>query len=196
MRLALWIACLWPGLPQAWRLGSLRGLGLAIAFAAVLNTALVCSLVWPRWPIASLPAGSTAAIGWVWVLGLWIVGLNWSRRSWPELCPPKVGADPQIDNWFREAQHEYLKGHWIEAESLLTRLLARQPADVEARLLLASIQRRSSHREQARRTLTELQPIAGRWQWEIEADLERLAEVEQEESGTALIPTESVRKAA
>lgn len=192
MRLALWIACLWPGLPQAWRLGSVRGLGLAIAFAAGLNLALVCSLVWPRWPIASLPAGSTAAIGWVWVLGLWIVGIRWTAGTWRELCPPKAAADPQIDDWFREAQHEYLKGHWIAAESLLTRLLARQPADVEARLLLASVQRRSGNRVQARPLLTELQPIAGRWQGEIEAELKQLAEQEAEQSTVA----ETARKAA
>jgi hypothetical protein len=193
MRPLLWIACLWPGLPQAWRLGSLRGLGLAIAFAAGLNLALVCSLVWQRWPIASLPAGSTAAIAWVWVLGLWIVGIRWTAGNWRHLCPPKPAADPKTDDWFRDAQHEYLKGHWIEAEGLLTRLLARQPADLEARLLLASVQRRNKQREQARRTLTELQPIAGRWQREIEAELKQLSDLESEDSSVVEEPT---RKAA
>ena len=193
MRLVVWIACLWPGLIQAWRLGSLRGLGLATVFAAALNVALVSSFVWPRWPIASLPAGTTAAIAWASVLGLWILGLRWTAQSWSQLCPPKPTSDPQLENLFRDAQHEYLKGHWIAAETLLTRLLARQPADAEARLLLASVQRRSGSRNQARQTLTELQPAAARWQWEIAAELARLAELDAEQVTVSPEPT---RKAA
>jgi len=101
MRFWVWIACLWPGLVQAWKLASLRGLGLAVVFAAVLNLALVSSVVWPRWPIASLPAGTAATIAWASVLGLWILGLRWTGRSWSQLCPPKPKTDPQIDDWFR-----------------------------------------------------------------------------------------------
>ena len=193
MRPVVWIACLWPGLLQAWKLGSLRGLGLAAVFAAALNLALVSSCVWPRWPIANLPAGTTAAIAWLSVLGLGILGLRWTAQSWSQLCPPKLKADPQIDEWFREAQHEYLKGHWIAAETLLTCLLARQPADSEARLLLASLQRRTGARSQARQTLTELQPAAARWQWEIEAELARLSELDAEREAVSPEPT---RKAA
>jgi hypothetical protein len=182
MRPLVWIACLWPGLPQAWKLGSLRGLAVAVLFAAGLNLALVCSLVWPRWPIASLPAGTAGAFAWVWVLSLWIVGLRWSAKNWRELCPPKAAADPKIDDWFREAQHAYLKGHWIEAESLLAKLLASQPADAEAKLLLASVQRRAGRHEQSRRTLNELreQPAAAKWRLEIENELTQLTQLESE----------------
>jgi hypothetical protein len=179
MRPLVCLACLWPGLVQAWKLGSLRGLGLAAAFTAALNLALVCSLVWLRWPLASLPAGSTAAALWVSVLGLWILGIRGTVRDWPRLCPPKPQADPQLDDWFREAQHAYLKGHWIAAESLIARVLARQPADAEARLLRASIQRRMKLPSQARQTLTELQPVAAKWHREIAAELEQLTELEE-----------------
>lgn len=179
MRAVVCLACLWPGLVQAWKLGSLRGLGLAAAFASALNLALVCSWVWPRWPLASLPAGSTAAALWVSVLGLWILGIRGTVRDWRRLCPPKPQADPQIDDWFREAQHAYLKGHWIAAESLVGRILARQPADAEARLLRASIQRRTKQLSQARQTLTELQPEASKWHREIAAELEQLTELEE-----------------
>jgi hypothetical protein len=167
-------------------LGSLRGLGLAAVFAAALNLALVSSFVWPRWPVASLPAGTTAAIAWLSVLGLWILGLRWTTQSWSQVCPPKPKTDPQLDDWFREAQHAYLKGHWIAAEALLTRLLARQSADIEARLLLASVQRRTGAWKQARQTLTELQPVAARWQWEIEAELKHLTELEAEPEAVAV----------
>jgi hypothetical protein len=164
---------------------------LAAAFAAALNLALVSSFVWPRWPIASLPAGTAAAIAWVSVLGLWILGLRWTAQTWSQLCPPKPKSDPQLENWFREAQHEYLKGHWIEAETLLKRILARQPVDAEARLLLASVQRRTGAQNQARQTLTELQPVAAKWQWEIDAELKQMTELEVDQ-----VAVEPKRKAA
>ncbi|HEX5103816.1 MAG TPA: hypothetical protein VFV87_08405 [Pirellulaceae bacterium] len=182
-----WIACLWPGLLQAWRLGSLWGLGVAMAFAAALNAALIATLVWPRWPIASLPAGTAATAAWAGVLGLWILGLRWTSRNWSQLCPPRPQADPQLDDWFREAQHEYLKGHWLEAETLVSRILARQPGDCETRLLLASIQRRRGSRDQAQQTLSELQPVASKWQWEIEAELTQLNELEAEKNETLTV---------
>jgi hypothetical protein len=196
MRSFVWIACLWPGVIQAWRLGSLRGLGLAAVFAGALNLALVSSFVWPRWPIASLPAGTAAAIAWASVLGLWIVGLRWTSRTWSQVCPPKPKSDPQFDDWFREAQHAYLKGQWLEAEPLVARILARQPADSEARLLLASIQRRSKNHEQAKRTLSELQPVATKWQWEIVAELQQLEELAADEPAAVEGNVETSRNAA
>lgn len=182
MRLAVWIASLWPGLPQAWRLGSVRGLALAMLFAAGLNLALVCSFVWPRWPIAILPPGTAAAIAWVWVLGLWIIGFRWTAGTWRNLCPLRRIAEPQIDEWFREAQQAYLQGHWIEAEGLLAKLLAREPDDAETRLLLASVQRRTQSWDQSRRTLNELreQPAAARWRLEIDTELKHLDALEAE----------------
>jgi predicted Zn-dependent protease len=124
---------------------------------------------------------------------LGIVGLRWTSRDWPRLFPNQSKTDPQIDNWFREAQQAYLQGHWIEAETLLAQLLKRQPADADARLLLASVQRRSGARKQARQTLTELQPVATRWHWEIAAELEQITELEEEKSTAAPQPQ---RKAA
>jgi DNA-binding SARP family transcriptional activator len=126
------------------------------------------------------------------VLGLWTLGLRWTVQSWSQLCPPKPKTDPQQGEWFREAQHEYLKGHCIAAETLLTRLLARHPADDEARLLLASVQRRTGARNQARQTLTELQPVAAKWQWEIDAELRQLTELEAEAEDAV----HTIRKAA
>jgi thioredoxin-like negative regulator of GroEL len=167
-----------------------------------LNLALVSSLVWPQWPIGS-QAGVTAMMAWVCVLGLWVLGLTWTQRTWPRLCPPGTAVDPQIDEWFREAQIHYLKGHWIEAETLLARLLVRQPADAEARLLLAAVQRRAKQWTQARKNLNELreQSTGGRWQREIEIELSQLAELEQadlagETTASSDVQQPSIRRAA
>src|SRR5262245_24581475 len=180
MRAQRWIAACWPGLLQAWVLGCWRGLALATAFAAALNLALVATFVWPRWP-AGAPVGLAGSAAWVLVLGLWVYGAVGLRRQWARVAPPRR-VDPQSDGWFREAQQAYLQGHWTQAETLVKNVLERRPADVEARLLRASIERRTRRIAAARQTLDELNAdaAAGRWRLEIAAELRQIAELENE----------------
>jgi cytochrome c-type biogenesis protein CcmH/NrfG len=90
--------------------------------------------------------------------------------------------DAQATELLRSAQREYLKGHWFEAETHLQDLLHSSPGDVEAHLLLASIQRRTKRPSEARQTLTELGELAGSGQWaeEVQRELSKLAELERE----------------
>jgi hypothetical protein len=150
---------------------------------------------------AELPvvlASANPMVAWVCVLSLWIAGV-WF--GWRDLVPRQASADPQFEQWFRDAQTEYLQGHWIEAETLLARLLVSRPGDVEGRLLLASVQRRTRRLAEARRTLDELSEVeaAARWTWEIHADIQRITAIEREETGTksddATGGTEMVRAA-
>lgn len=195
MRALRWIAAVWPGLLQAWVLGCWRALGLATAFAVALNLALVTTLVWPRWP-AGAPAGLTASVAWVLVLGLWVCGAFSLRRAWSQLFPPRR-LDPQIDEWFREAQHAYLRGHWAEAELLLKNIVQRRPSDAEARLLQASIERRTKRFAAARQTLQNLRDnaAAARWWLEIAAELNQIDAAENEVTRT-VETIEDVAKAA
>lgn len=198
MHLLITATAVWPGLPQAWLLGRWQALGLAAVFAAALNVALVLTFVWPAWPAAAMP-GATAVLAWVLVLSLWIVGLRATRRDWRLICPPvAANREPQLDQWFQEAQTQYLKGHWIEAETLVRRILARNP-DVEATLLLASLQRRTKRSSQARQTLNELSttPAAARWQHEIATELKQLSEQESDVTETTARPSQpAIRQAA
>jgi hypothetical protein len=180
MRALRWTAALWPGLLQAWVLGCWRSLALATAFAAALNLALVATLIWPRWPTGA-PAGLVGSVDWVFVVGLWVWGAFRLRRDWARLVPPRQ-SHPQIDDWFRQAQHAYLQGHWLEAERLVKEILRRRPADVETRLLRASVERRTKQFDTARNTLEELlnDAAAARWRLEIAAELKQIAEAEAE----------------
>jgi hypothetical protein len=134
-----------------------------------------------------------ATTAWVLVLGLWIVGLAGLRGDWKRLFPPATGSNEQLNDWFREAQTLYLRGHWIEAEALAARILARQDGDVEARLLLASIQRRSGQRPTAARTLKDLaqHPAAAQWRDEIATEQKQLSE--QESMTAAPLAADDVR---
>jgi len=170
MRQLLDISGFWPGLASAWR-GEGRGVGWAIGFGLALDAALV--LTFASWS-AAVPAGwgwFFAGLCWVLVLGLSVAG----RKRGP-------ARDEQVEAWFVEAQRHYLRGHWIEAETLVGRLLARRPDDVEARLLLASIERRTGRRAEARATLRRLRdcPPAAGWRFEIEAEMRQLEEREAE----------------
>ena len=180
MRPALWLAGLWPGFAQAWLLGRWKGLALASGFAAALNLAVVATWAWPRWP-AELPTGMTAAAAWLLVLGFWSAGLAWLRHDWPRLAAKRPQkADAEVEAWFSDAQTQYLRGHWLEAETLIGRVLARQPGDVEAALLLASIQRRTGRAAEVRHTLQELRENGGavKWLLEIESELKQLSDSE------------------
>jgi hypothetical protein len=179
------VAALWPGLLSAWMLGCWRALGLATSFAVALNLAIVATLIWPDWS-GGAPVGLAGSVAWLLVLGLWVWGIVKLRRDWPRLIAPRID-DPRIDGWFREAQHAYLRGHWSEAETLVRQIGERRPGDVESRLLLASIQRRTKRFAEARQTLDELSSAAAaaRWRLEIGAELEQIAEEASEQDTPA-----------
>jgi hypothetical protein len=189
MRLLFWIADLWPGFVQAWLAARWVGLVLAIAFAGALNLAIVTSLNWSGWLGVNSPPAASAVVAWLMVLGLWIGGAVWLRRDDPRLiCGGAAGRrDPQLEAWFCEAQHEYLKGHWIEAESLIRRLLSQRPYDAEAGLLLATIQRRSLCWFEAKRTLENLKAnaAAAAWTFELESEQRQIAELESESTNVS-----------
>jgi len=169
MQAALWNLCLWPGLPGLWQRGQTRSLGIAVAFSVLVN-ATIWATVWR-------PAGVSngfLAFAWAQVIVAWLISA-WNshrqlRRFW---ALPK---SQQLDEWFREAQKDYLKGHWIEAEARLRRILEFAPADVESRLLLTSVYRRSGRADEALEQLRELalRPAAERWRAEREQEARRL----------------------
>lgn len=166
---------LWPGLSRLWLRGDFQGLLIALSFAVALNLALWATFaperVLPDWGLAR--GLWPTVLAWVFVLSFWIVGVRAGQRSTLRLKESSPTIDPELEARFTAAQHQYLRGHWIEAETLLGQLLAVNPEDCEARLLLASVERRSGRPNDARRTLVSLQTLsaAGRWTQEIEREL-------------------------
>jgi hypothetical protein len=164
-----WIASLWPGFTRAWVFGKWEGVLLAALFTAALNVALLITFG------VRETIHNTALVGsaWVLVLGFWTVGISWRAHDLSRLRITNQNTANRNDSLLIEAQRNYLKGHWIEAESIVVQILAQDSADIEARLLLASVQRRTLRTAEAQRTLLELQshPAASKWQLEIESEL-------------------------
>lgn len=180
MRAAKWKTCWWPGLKALWHQGRWDGLAIAMAFGLAVQLALLRTFAPAAIP-NFLAATVSPLVAWTCVLSLWVMGVWFGSR---EETPAAAVQDPQIDQWLREAQAEYLKGHWIEAEAVLWRLLARQPDDVEGLLLLASIQRRTRQRDKAGKTLKQLaeHQRAVRWGWEIRIEEQRIVESQRRDA--------------
>ena len=171
--------CLWPGLPRLWWRGDWRALLTAIGFAAALNFGLVTSLLWPQ----SLPA-AVEGVGWVVMSVFWLASVWQGRRYLPERQKDTPNRENQ--DLFARAQAEYLKGHWYEAETLCRELLKQSEIDIETRLMLATLCRRTGRIQDAREELTKLERMDGSEKWALETARERKllerAEMEMTES--------------
>jgi hypothetical protein len=170
-----WILCLWPGLPQLWLAGTWSGFILAIGFASLLDLLLLTSLLWTEWV-----EGALRFAGWTAVIVLWgvsiVTGWRWSHER-------RTGrrASRQED-LFPRALGEYLRGNWYEAEAALKNLMRRVPGDVQARLLLATLLRRTRRWTEACQQLEALKRLeaAAAWEFEIADEEQRLAEAEEQ----------------
>ncbi len=172
MPAASWIVCTWPGLARLWLRGYWIGLLWAMMFALLVDILLVTSFLWPElvWP-AFRTAGWVGAGSW-WIASGWIC---WRRRS-------ELSGNQSTEDLFREAQGEYLKGHWLQVESILRRILKHNPRDVEARLMLATALGHSRRFGEAKRELDKLGRLeqSEKWQFEIEHERQRLKQARAE----------------
>lgn len=169
------ILCLWPGLPQLWLSGAWSGLALAIGFAALLDLLLLTSSLWTEWVEGALRVAGWTAVAVLWGASM-ITGWRWSREYLAD------AERPREEDLFPRALGEYLKGNWYEAEAACKSLLRRVSGDVQARLLLATLLRRTKRWPEAREQLETLSRLeaAASWEFEIADELERLAEAEEQ----------------
>ena len=161
MSILRWITILWPGLPQLWLRGEWSALGLAIGFSALVNIAVVATWGWTE-----LLEPMLLWTAWGGVVLFWLVSLFGGVGQMSQLCG--VSSMDAGGDLFRAAQGEYLKGNWFEAELALNRLLERNPSDVDAQLMLATLLRRIGQPDEARERLERLATIEGAEKWQLE----------------------------
>jgi hypothetical protein len=148
-------------------------LAAALAFAACLNFALVTTLIWIEWfdPLWRASAWTVAG-------GIWLVGVAWSwaesRASRRVAAAANTETITPAEDLFSAATREYLQGNWVAAEQRLAELLGNNAEDVEARLMLATLYRRTNRLAEARNELYRLSKLekAAAWQFEIDRELE------------------------
>ncbi len=174
MHAARSLTLLWPGLPWLWLRGSVMGLILALAFAVVLDAAVITTWIWTE--LVGLPV----AIGvWTAAAAIFLVSTVSAIQAFPP--PLALGRDTTTDALFVEARDAYLARDWTAAESRLRALLLRSPTDGEAQLLLATLLRRVGRPAEARAALEKLSRADSGLPWRsaIAGELARLAEAEQ-----------------
>jgi hypothetical protein len=169
--------CFVPGLAPAWLAGHPFALLELLAFTLTLNSLLIATWVWPQW-------GPTWLIwsGWLFCALFWVVSAihaMWRLPKW-------LGTNPKVPtrDFFVEAQLEYLRGNWFDAEALVSKRLTECPDDIEAALLLAGILRRTKRWNQCATCLLQirLRESAGPWLLEIEREQQLLQRELDEES--------------
>ena len=181
-----YLTCLWPGLPQLWWRGKVAALPIAITFTAIFNLALVVMFLYPQWLARFLVT-----------MGCWIGAAAWvffvirSIKALPELLAPREASE--APDRFEEAQHSFLRADWKAAESELLGVLAIEPRDPPALLLLSGVYRHTSRVESAKLVMVELArlDVGTDWQLEIEAERARielaLQDPSTEESGSSTV---------
>jgi hypothetical protein len=159
MRRSSFTLALWPGLPQLWR-GDWSGLALAIGFAILLNSLLLCTLIWTELVGQRVQAGA-----WLVVGSAWLVSAIGSGRAARRRLDENFSAEGDL---FPAAVSEYLQGNWVPAERLLDTLVRKHPRDVDARLMLATLWRHTGRLDEARVTLDDLRRLEESQKWELE----------------------------
>ena len=110
----------------------------------------------------------------MWLIFGWISWRFLDRHGKAPETPDKTD-----DTLFIQAQTEYLKGEFTQAELLLSQRLQTEPRDAEARLLLVSLYRRSERHDKARHQLANLQRLDASRAWKFEIAREQQFSEEQ-----------------
>jgi hypothetical protein len=165
-----WGVYCWPGLPLIWKQGSWFGLAMAVGFAALVNLALASSLLWSELLTSGLRTMVWTVVAVVWAASA-LLAYRWNaHRTSPQQSPP--------GDSFALALDHYLKGNWFEAEFLLSGILAKNPRDADAGLMLATLLRHTGRIDESVRQLDRLERLddAQKWEWEIRRERELIDE--------------------
>lgn len=165
----------WPGLPLIAVAGQWAGLGVAVGFAVLLNAAIATTFLW-----YDVLSPGARRITWAAVGIAWLAGAAYSRFRLQALAA--LEESPPATDGFIEAQEHYLKGNWYEAEQILAAILMKNPRDLDARLMLATLLRHTGRHDAAGEQLDRMERLEGcpKWQLEISRERRKLASVKAE----------------
>lgn len=156
----------WPGFTELCAFGRWRFFFIAVLFAVLLDVLLVTNFFWTEYLSRNGKITLLVAAVISWVL-LKMTASHFSRQI---ESIRHCDAKPKR---FKDAVCHYLSGNWFEAECLLDGLLLNNPRDVEAKLLLATLYRRTERFHDAERELAILCKYEECNPWTLEIELEK-----------------------
>lgn len=180
------LTLVWPGLPWLWLRGSLGGLVLALAFAVLLDMAIVTTWIWSELVDLRVSIGI-----WTATIAVWIVATASAASSFP--APLARDPDAATDTLYIKARDAYLARDWLTAETRLRAVLALAPTDGEAQLLLATLLRRVGRKAESKRAFEQLSrsDSGAPWQTAIARELV-LLEHDRRDAGSESPPDDNV----
>ncbi|MDB4540174.1 tetratricopeptide repeat protein [bacterium] len=186
MEVKHYATCFWPGLAELWWRGRLSALPAAIAFTLIVNLILVARYLYPGW----IHSGLVSLAFWGGLIALFFYILR-TARELPALINPRDTCEEP--DQFPEARIAYLGGRWEEAEGLLTDVLAIEPRDPPALLLLTGVYRHTGRLEAAVLLLREISRLeaADDWRLEIETESKRLTRASEAENTSEQMDTKN-----
>ena len=164
------ILYLWPGSGGVLRQGRWSFLVVALVYGFALCGVVMLNFYWSELLTENLRRGT-----YVILIVLWLVMSNKSSRLEKQCLrmrlPPPADKDALPD-----AQQHYLQGNWFEAECCLNMLLKKNPRDIEAMLMLATLYRHKDRYDEAEYLLRELDRFedAISWKFEIRSEKRKL----------------------
>jgi hypothetical protein len=173
MRALRWFTLLWPGLPQLWYAGAWSGLAMALGFALLFDLGLLTSRIWTELLSPEIRGAVWLVVGGTWITAA-ATSCRWVARLQLNGQPATASAD-----LFDTARNDYLKGNWFEAETALGRLLDINLLDMEARLMLATLLRRTGRFSEAEAHLDRLGRMDGAEKWKLEIARQRTRMAQQ-----------------
>lgn len=171
------LTLIWPGMPWLWLRGSVGGLVLAVAFAVVLDVAVITTWIWSELVDLQVSVGI-----WTSVAAVWLVATVSALASFPPPIPR--ARDDAADALYVKARDAYLARDWLAAETKLRALLVVAPTDGEAQLLLATLLRRVGRVGEAKTALEKLarSDSGAVWQAAIAREVSRIADAGQNDT--------------
>ncbi len=173
--------CFWPGLTSAWHRGASSGLLMAVLYSWFLCGLLLATFFWTHW----LSTWQLVTL-WVAAVLIWLVGVVRAQWAWSATVR---NYDHDTDQAFCQAQAEYLKGNWFEAEARLLEIVQHEPRDVAAGLLLVGVLRHTQRWQPALRRLEQLNLLDAAVPWHHEISQERMLIARAQESAQDVAPS-------
>ncbi len=156
---------IWPGTNGLFRKGRWSFLIIALAFAFCLDGFLIANFFWSEYISVT-----QRNVGCLILLVVWC-GLGQIAFLLEKKLEIVRTADAK-QNRFGDAIVQYLQGNWFETECFLGEILKKNPRDVEALLMLATLYRHTNRVTEGIPILLNLRKIEESRKWFIEIETE------------------------
>ena len=150
-----------------YRQGRWSFLTIALLFGFVLCGMVAANFYWSELSTGMLRWGTYVTLGVFWL------ALSSQSTRLEKHCNTLRLPPPPAKDMIPDAQQHYLQGNWFEAECCLNILIQKNPWDIEAMLMLATLYRHKERYDESDNLLRELERLEDSARWKNEIRMEK-----------------------